>query len=176
MNLKTTLTCAALAAIGLNANAANVTDWGTLGPTPSVAIVNYTGPQVDPIDDVYTFNIGDTSDVDAYGEEFEARSVSMPGATFTLFMGDFGSAGATAVGSPFSFSNTFTETVYTGLASGDYYFEVQGGIPLAGASYDFEAFANSSSPPLVVPEPGNAALLLAGIGMMAFLGSRRRRQ
>ena len=176
MNLKTTLLCAALAAIGANANATNVTDWGTLGPIASVAIVNYTGPQSAAIDDIYTFMIADTSDVDGYGEEFEARSVSIPGATFTLFQGDYGSAGVTQIGDPFSFTNTATETLYTNLDSGSYYFQIQGGIPLAGASYDFEAYANASSPPLTVPEPANAALLFAGIGMVAFLTSRRQRQ
>lgn len=175
MNLKTILTLAALAAAGVNATAATVTvtPWGTLGPVASVATPSYLGGYGD-IDDIYTFDIAATSNVDGYGEEFEARSVSMPDATFTLFSGVYGSSGVTQVGLPMSFTNTPTETVYMDLASGDYYFEVQGHVALNGSSYDFEAFADDSSPPLTVPEPANAALLLGGIGMMAYLGKRRR--
>ncbi|MEP6503773.1 MAG: FxDxF family PEP-CTERM protein [Betaproteobacteria bacterium] len=175
MNLKTILALAALAAAGVNASAATttVTDWHTLGPIASVAIVNYPGGYGD-INDIYTFDIAATSDVDGYGEEFEARSVSMPGATFTLFSGLYGSADVTQVGAAMPFTNTPSETVYMNLASGNYYFQVQGTVALGGASYDFEAFADNSSPPSTVPEPANAALLLAGVGMMAFLGTRRR--
>ncbi len=177
MNLKSILTLAALAAIGVNASATTVTDWGALGPVPAVAFVTYDASHTgEAIDDIYTFTIADTSDVDAYGEEFEARSVSMPGATFTLFSGAYGGSGVTAVGSPITFTNTASETLYTNLVSGTYYFEVMGTVALAGSAYDFEAYANNSNPPSEVPEPANAALLLAGVGMMAFLGSRRRRQ
>ena len=46
----------------------------------------------------------------------------------------------TQVGQPFSFNNTADETLYTSLAHGDYYFEVQGTSALAGSGYDFEAY------------------------------------
>ena len=107
MTLKTTLTLLALAGAATGASATTVTDWGVLGPTPDVAYVTYhtTGP----VDDVYTFSIGATSDVDGYGEEFEARSVSMPDATFTLYQGSYGSG--TQVGAPFSFNNTMAGTL-----------------------------------------------------------------
>jgi hypothetical protein len=173
VNLKTVLTLAALASVGAGASAATVTPWGTLGPVADVAYITYHDTS-GPIDDIYTFNIAAASDVDGYGEEFEARSVTMPGATFTLFSGDYGTPGTAQVGSPFSFNNTATETMYTALAGGDYYFEVKGASALAGSGYDFEAFANSSSPPLAVPEPANAALLMAGIGALFFLGRRRQ--
>lgn len=174
MKLKTCMTLVALASMAAGASAANVTPWGALGPVPSVAFVAYT--TTGPIDDVYTFNLSATSDVDAYAEEFEARSASMPGATFTLFSGTFGDPGATQVGSPFAFSNASTETVYSALTSGTYFFEVMGATAFAGSAYDFEAFANASSPPLNVPEPASAALVLAGIGLVAFMSRRRRQQ
>jgi hypothetical protein len=176
VKLKTILTLAALGAMGANASATNVTAWGALGPIPSVAIVNYTGPLPTGIDDVYTFTIGATSDVDGYGEEFEARSVSMTNARFTLFSGTWGNSTATQVGGVFTFTNTYTETVYTNLASGSYYFRVQGDPQLLSASYDFEAYANNSVPPSNVPEPGSAALLLAGVSLMGFLGMRRQQR
>jgi hypothetical protein len=175
VKLKTALTLVALACVGASASAANVTDWGTLGPVADVAYVTYHDA-AGPIDDVYTFDIAAASDVNAYGKEFEARSVTMPGATFTLFSGVYGSSGVTQVGSPFSFSDTAAENLYAGLASGNYYFEILGTSALAGSAYDFEAFANNAAPPLTVPEPANAALLVAGIGLMTFLARRRRQQ
>ena len=176
VKLHSTLTLIALACAGATASAANVTDWGTLGPIADVAYVTYhEAPGA--IDDVYTFNIGASSDVDAYGEEFEARSVTMSNATFTLFSGTYGSAGATMVDQPFAFNNTATETMFTSLASGSYYFEVQGTSALAGSGYDFEAYADNSAPPAsAVPEPANVALMLGGLGMMGFIARRRKQQ
>ena len=41
---------------------------------------------------------------------------------------------------------------------------------------DFEAFANESGGGASdVPEPANAALLIAGLGMMGFVAGRRKR-
>lgn len=171
MKLKATLTLLALAALGTSASAANVVDWGVLGPVADVAYVTYHTDG--PIDDVYTFSIGSNSDVDAYAEEFEARSVSMQNAQFTLYAGTYGDPAATMVGSPYSFTNTATETVFAALASGNYYFEVTGTSAMAGSAYDFEASANESGPPSAVPEPTNMALLLAGIGLMGFVARRR---
>lgn len=174
MKLHHALTFAALACAGVGASAATTTDWGALGPTADVAYVTYHAPGA--IDDVYSFSLSSVSDVDAYAEEFEARSVSMPDATFTLFSGTFGSPGATVVGSPLTFSNTATETVYSSLATGAYFFEITGSAALDGAAYDFEASANTPGGGASdAPEPASAALMLAGLGMMGFISGRRRR-
>lgn len=169
--LKAALTLIALAAIGTGASAANVVDWGVLGPVTDVAYVTYHTDG--PIDDVYTFSIGNWSDIPTYAEEFEARSVSMENAQFTLYSGTYGAADAKMVGTPFSFTNTATETVFKSLAAGDYYFEITGTSAMAGSAYDFEASANESGPPSAVPEPTNMALLLAGVGLIGFVARRR---
>jgi hypothetical protein len=174
VKLKPALTLVALACVGASASAANVTDWGALGPVPAVAYITYHTPG--PVDDIYTFTLSAPTDVDAYGKEFEARSVTMTGSTFTLFSGSYGSPGATQVGSPFAFSDVANETVFSALPTGSYYFEVMGTGALQGSAYDFEAFASTGTPPLTVPEPASAALLMAGVGVMTFLSRRRRRQ
>jgi hypothetical protein len=171
MKLHHTLPLIALACVGASANAAEY-DWGALGPVASGGLYAFTDVQ-GPVDDFFTFTLADVSDVDAYAKEFEARSVSLASATFTLFSGAVGSG--TMVGTPFSFNATETENVYTALAAGTYYFEINGISALKGVAYDFEASADNGSPPLTVPEPADAALLVAGLGMLAFMGRRRNR-
>ncbi len=172
MKLKSCLTLIALACVGASASATNVTDWGTLGPTADVAYITYHDA-AGPVDDIYTFNIDATSDVDGYGEEFEARSVSMPGATFTLFSGAVGSG--SQVGDPMPFNNTATEHMYMSLPTGNYYFEIMATSVLAGSAYDFEAYANESGGGASdAPEPANAALLLSGLALLGFMAKRRK--
>ena len=176
MTFKTSLTLVALACVGASASAANVTAWGPLGPTADVAYVTYHD-DAGPIDDVYTFSIGASSNVDGYGEEFEARSVTMPGATFTLFSGAYGAPGATQVGAPMAFNNTANEHLYMSLASGSYYFEVMGSSAKAGSAYDFEAYANESGGGASnAPEPANVALMLSGLGLLGMMARRRHQR
>ena len=166
MTTKFLLAAAALAAAASSASATTVTDWGVLDSSTKVAFVAYHG-DVGAIDDIYTFSLPALASVDGYGEEFDARSVSMTGAKFQLFAGSYGDPGVTPVGAAVPYSNTEAEVVFSDLDAGKYYFEVTGTSGHSGASYDFEAYATA------VPEPGSVALFIAGLSALGFIAKRR---
>jgi len=189
MKLNTTLVALALLCAGGVASAANVgtlrdpmtgtafADNPVLGPNGAEVHADYQ--TMDSIDDVYNFQISDTSDLLVTANEYEANGVQMNPANFTLYSGtstgQSGTAG-TQIGSVFSFvGSTIKTTVFANLAAGSYFFEVTGAAtkPL-GADYDVKIEANAPTGPLPgVPEPTNMALLLAGLGLMGFMAKRR---
>jgi len=189
MKLNTTLVALALVCAGGVASAANVgtlrdpltgtafADNPVLGPNGAEVHADYQ--TMDSIDDVYNFQISDTSDLLVTANEYEANGVQMNPANFTLYSGtstgQSGTAG-TQIGSVFSFvGSTIKTTVFANLAAGSYFFEVTGAAtkPL-GADYDVKIEANAPTGPLPgVPEPTNMALLLAGLGLMGFMAKRR---
>jgi PEP-CTERM motif len=165
-NLLVTAAIASVALLSGNVDAATH-NFGILGPSPSVGFETFTAPG--PIDDFFTFTLSSaTPNVDAYGEEFDSRSVNMINAEFALFSGSPGSG--TQIGSTFGFSNVAAETLYTGLAPGAYYFEVTGLANRRDAAYDFEAFASRAA----IPEPAGSVLLIAGIGLVGAMVRRRQ--
>jgi len=190
MKLNTTLVAIALLSVGGLASAATVgtlrdpmtgtafADNPVLGPNGAEVHADYQ-TQDATIDDVYNFQISDTSDLVVTANEYEANGVQMNPADFTLYSGtstgQSGTAG-TQIGSVFSFTgSTIKTTTFANLAAGSYFFEVTGAAtkPL-GADYDVKIEANAPSGPLPgVPEPTNMALLLAGLGLMGFMAKRR---
>ena len=77
------LVSAALAVLAVDASAITE-NFGVLTSTPSVAFITYDVPGA--IDDFFEFSIP-LANVDAYAEEFGARSVNITGGEFTLFSG-----------------------------------------------------------------------------------------
>ncbi len=160
----------ALTTVAMGASAAVVTDWGTLGPTDTAA-VRLDAPG--PIDDIYTFLLAAKSDVPTYAIKFLGEDTNIDNAMVTLFSGT--PAASTLVGS-FGFNEVQPGTTKTfkDLLAGAYFLEITGTATNLGGAYDVNASAQAPSPPLTVPEPANAALLLGGLGLLGIAAASRR--
>lgn len=174
------LVLALLAAIGASASAATtVTDWGTLGPAETDVHANtYVSGAVD---DIYTFQLGDYSDVPSTANYYQATSLSgvktvdFTDAQISLFAGSYGDATADTQIGAYTFGTAMTPHTFAGLAAGAYYFEVTGNAGTKGSDYYFDVQANAATPPLTaVPEPENLALMFGGLGLFGIMAARRR--
>ena len=193
MKLNTTVALLAMAFAAGTASAAPVVgQWtedapgmgGTFFSDPVIGTTAYvahgdTKTDGASVDDVYNFSISSTSDLLTIAYEWEAPEESLPDASFTLFHGPY-VAGGTAgmVGTNMSFGGITATTTYSNLKTGNYYFEVTGTAAAnAGSDYNLIVSAGTPANPLpAIPEPGNMALLLAGIGLMGIVAKRRARQ
>lgn len=158
-----------------------VTAWGTLGPTEMDVHANTYVPGA--VDDIYTFNLGDYSDVASTANYYTATSMSgamtvdLTNAQIALFSGSYDDAVADTKVDSYAFGTSMTPHTFSGLSAGDYYFEVTGTAGTKGSDYYFDVEANSATPPLsAVPEPTNMALLFAGVGLIGFMAARRQRR
>ncbi|MEP6502771.1 MAG: FxDxF family PEP-CTERM protein [Betaproteobacteria bacterium] len=180
MHAKNILILALLAAAGASASATTVTDWGTLGPVDTDVHANTYVPGA--VDDIYLFSLGDYSDVPTTANYYQATSrsgvktVDFTDATIALFSGVYGDATADTLVGSYAFGTSMTPFTFSGLTAGQYYFEVTGTAGTKGSDYYFDVAADSAVPPSVVPEPANAALLFAGIGLFGFMAARRQRR
>lgn len=162
--MKLKIAAASLVALtALSSHAAN-TDWGSHDLLESALGLTAGGI----IFDTFTFSLGASSDV--------ASSVSALGAigagTYSVF--STGSDGLVGTSDDVGFGAwTFAgaPTVHTvSLAAGSYYYSVFGNAS-GVAAYSI----NSAAAAAPVPEPETYALLGAGLGIIGFVASRRRR-
>lgn len=164
MKLKSIAAASVVALTALTSQAAS-TDWGQHDLLESALGLTAGGV----IFDTFSFSLGAQADV--------ASSVTSLGdigaGTYSLF--SVGSDGLVGTGDDIGFGAwTFggAPTVHTlSLTAGNYYYSVFGVAPGA-AAYSISSAAAAAP----VPEPETYALLGAGLGVIGFVVSRRRRE
>lgn len=162
MNVQKTLVAALFGAGVLVSGLAQAyTDLGTLSASPTGGSGGYLAGNY-AFADEYKFHIGTLSTVSAWVGEFNLFGYDLQsGWTVKLFDGSHALMGATSVtGSSFSNSGT--------LGSGDYFVEIAGTTGASGGGYSYSLSANP------VPEPGEFALMLSGLGLMGYMIRRRK--
>ncbi|WIM06107.1 MAG: FxDxF family PEP-CTERM protein [Candidatus Nitricoxidivorans perseverans] len=163
MNVQKTL-AAALFGAGIFAAglAQATTDLGTLGSAPTGGSNGYGAST--PFADEYKFSIGTLSTVSAWVGEVNFLGLDLlPGWTVDLM----DSTHTSLVGGPYAPPGTSASGSWT-LGSGDYYVEIAGTTGASGGGYSYSLSA------VPVPEPGELALMLSGMGLMGYMVRRRK--
>lgn len=185
MKLKYTHALAAMALAGVfsTAQAASVdlteADFAyNLGADPTDANSYNVKHDVGSFSDVYLFSLSQTADTIAStislflpGVEGGAPSYDISNQSIALFSdpGGDGTAGVnTQVGTTVFYDDESGILSAKNVAAGNYYFEIDGNaIGTQGGTYQFAV--NTAA----VPEPETYALMLAGLGLIGFVGKRR---
>jgi hypothetical protein len=135
-----------------------------LGLNPSIAqsVTHGAGE----FTDYFTFSLNPAGNVMAQGVSLNfAPFFNIAGGSFQLLSG-VPSGSFTSIGADTALSNT--PASYNNLAAGNYFFEVSGDANGAfGGSYLFSMITTP------VPEPGQLALLLSGLGLIGTMMRRR---
>ncbi|RYH08374.1 MAG: PEP-CTERM sorting domain-containing protein [Alphaproteobacteria bacterium] len=157
MKLKNLVAASAVALTALSSQAAS-TSWGAHDAL-EIGSNTVTGA----IFDTFSFSLGSSASVESGVLSFG----TIVGGAYSLYSagGDGMIGGGDDVGIG---AWTFGGTNTVSLSAGSYYYSVLGGAS-GSASY---VIASATAP---VPEPETYALLGAGLGVIGFLASRRRR-
>ncbi len=188
MNFKKIATAALLAGVAITASA-------TATPSHTVEAVGQltNGDDYNPIgswnlapgtkknannsisdNDFYDFSLSEQEAVTAV---LSSVTSNISGATLALYSGDF-EAGDSL--SSFSLVKSVllgtksSATIFDNLVAGDYFFVVQGTLNRGTAATNATVYGSYDLNVGVVPEPGNAALLLAGVGLFGLVAKRRK--
>ena len=181
-NMKKTLLAIALASAVSGAQAATVNLTGgdfpyDLGVNPTDDNIYSVTHDVESFVDVFTFSLNTVSDTIS-----SAVSLLLPGlggsgssyeidnGTLSLFSdpdGD-GAAGVNVALASTTYGDSTGILAYNNAAVGSYYWEVAGdAVGSNGGAYLYAA--NTA----VIPEPETYAMMLAGLGLIGFIGRRR---
>ncbi|HEV6965817.1 FxDxF family PEP-CTERM protein [Roseateles sp.] len=164
MKLKNIAAASVVAFTALSSHAAS-TNWGSHDALELGGNTVTSGA----IFDTYSFSLASTSSVTSGVMSFG----NIVGGAYSLY--SFGADGMMGTGDDVGLGAwTFggmptTHTV--SLTSGNYYYSVLGGVT-GSASYAIASTATTAP----VPEPETYALLGAGLGVIGFVASRRRRE
>ena len=128
--------------------------------------------------DVYTFTLSQESDTVSSAVALQQPSLSGGGFDYNIEGGTFGlysDADGDGIGGTLISSTTFgsnnTSLTADSVAAGSYYWMVAG-----NANGDLGGIYNFTTNTAAVPVPETYALMLAGLGLLGFVGKRRMRQ
>ena len=143
-------------------------EWGT-NPEYGIEAMTFFGSQghAYAFADVITFTLDGTFDVLAHAVTNDAGPLNIRDAMVTLWHsnGDENYLNDVLIGG-FDFDSSVVQQSFAALASGDYFFLIEG-VAEGGGSLLFSASIAA------VPEPQTWALMLAGAGLIGRLARRR---
>jgi len=123
--------------------------------------------------DYYLFSINPAASVTSSAVVLNNQSVfNITGATYSLWSGDGAGAGVDTLVATFALDGTTGNTFNSqALAVGNYFYKVTGNVTGAfGGLYSLTSTLVTAP----VPEPETYALMLAGLGAVAFVARRRK--
>lgn len=147
-----------------------------LGADPTAEFAYTVTHEPSSFNDVFTFSLSTASDSITSAVSLEQPAFG-GGFDYTIANGMFGlysdadgdGMGGTLIAST-TFGSSSTSLLANNIAAGSYYFAVSG--DAAGNLGGIYNFTTNTAP---VPEPETYALMLAGLGLLGFVGKRRMR-
>ena len=149
-----------------------------MGANPTAEVAYTVTHEPSSFNDVFTFSLTTSSDSVTSAVSLEQPTIQPGGFDYFIANGSFGlysdadgdGMGGTLISST-TFAGSSTSLRATNLAAGSYYFAVAG-----DATGNLGGIYNFTSNTAPVPEPETYALMLAGLGLLGFVGKRRMRQ